>query len=123
MNSSIGNHHTKSFLHKLPDSISVILIYVHYNMKYNEHVIAIILSVISGTGYYIMMEQSISTEANCSYLATPMTDFLAFLLGFIVIGYGFKYNNHILTFLGATVIVEHIWQLNRKGIKEYRKQN
>lgn len=92
-------------------------------MKYMEHMIAIVLSLFSGSGYYIMMEQSISTEANCSYLATPMTDFLAFLLGFIVIGYGFKYNNHILTFLGATVVVEHIWQLNRKGLKEYRKKN
>ena len=86
-----------------------------------KHAVAIILSVILGSAYYIMMEKSIPTEANCSYLATPMTDFLAFLWGFIVVGYGIKYDNSILTALGATVVVEHVWQLKRKGITQLRK--
>jgi hypothetical protein len=86
-----------------------------------KHTVAIILSVILGSAYYIMMEKSIPTEANCSYLATPMTDFLAFLWGFIVVGYGIKYDNSILTVLGSTVVVEHVWQLKRKGIKQLRK--
>jgi hypothetical protein len=45
-----------------------------------------------------------------------MTDFLAFVWGAIVIGYGYTYDNEILTGLGASVIVEHIWQLTRKPI-------
>jgi len=81
----------------------------------NQHALAITLSIILGSAYYIMMEKSIPTESNCSYLATPMTDYLAFLWGFIVIKYGIQYNNPILTVLGATVVVEHIWQLTRKG--------
>ena len=79
-----------------------------------KHIVAIILSLIIGSAYYDMMEKSVPTEANCSYLATPMTDFLAFLWGFIVVGYGFKYDNSILTVLGSTVVVEHIWQFKRK---------
>lgn len=75
---------------------------------------AIALSVIVGTMYYIMMERSIPTESNCSFQASIMTDILAFLWGAIVIRYGLLYDNMILTGLGATVIVEHIWQLTRK---------
>tara|TARA_B110000305_G_C19254664_1_gene546488 strand:+ start:528 stop:800 length:273 start_codon:yes stop_codon:yes gene_type:complete len=87
----------------------------------HAHLIAIVASILLGSMYYMMMESSIPTDANCSYLATPMTDFLAFLWGFIVAGYGLKvYDNPILTGLGATVIVEHVWQLKRKGIKRMR---
>jgi len=87
------------------------------------HIIAIVASIFLGSAYYIMMESSIPTEANCSYLATPMTDYLAFVWGFIVSRYGIEYDNPILTGLGATVIVEHIWQLQHKGIKSMRVKN
>jgi hypothetical protein len=66
------------------------------------------------TAYYRMMEKSIPTDKNCSFITSPMTDFLAFVWGAIVIGYGYTYDNEILTGLGASVIVEHIWQLTRK---------
>lgn len=79
-----------------------------------NHASAIAVSIILGSGYYHMMEASIPTEANCSFMATPMTDYLAFLWGFIVVGYGFKYDNPILTVLGSSVIVEHIYQYMRK---------
>ena len=86
-----------------------------------KHTIAIVSSILLGSAFYILMEKSIPTEANCSYLATPMTDFLAFVWGFIVIWYGWSvYDNPVLTTLGATVVVEHLWQLKRKGIKQLR---
>jgi len=88
-----------------------------------SHIIAIVVSILIGSVYYIMMESSIPTEANCSYLATPMTDYLAFAWGFIVSKYGIEYDNPILTGLGMTVVVEHIWQLKHKGIKELRLKN
>jgi hypothetical protein len=47
-------------------------------------------------------------------MAAPMTDYLAFLWGFILVGYGFKYDNAVLTVLGASIVVEHIFQLKRK---------
>jgi hypothetical protein len=80
----------------------------------NKHIYAILLSCVLGYAYYQMMEASIPTEANCSYMATPMTDYLAFLWGFILVGYGFKYDNPVLTVLGASIIVEHIFQFTRK---------
>ncbi len=74
----------------------------------------IIGAVIIGTMYYEMMERSIPTDANCSFMASPLTDYLAFLWGIIVIYYGQVYKNNILVFMGATVIVEHIFQYMRK---------
>jgi len=79
-----------------------------------KHIYAIILSILLGTIYYQIMENSIPTESNCSYMAAPVTDFLAFLWGVIVVYYGFEYDNVILTTLGATFIIEHIYQLKRK---------
>ena len=80
----------------------------------NNHVYAILLSVVAGYLYYEMMEASLPTETNCSYMASPMTDILAFVWGFIIAGYGTRYDNPILTFLGCAIIVEHIFQLKRK---------
>tara|TARA_R110002074_G_scaffold223723_1_gene394735 strand:+ start:167 stop:406 length:240 start_codon:yes stop_codon:yes gene_type:complete len=76
--------------------------------------IPIIAACVSGTVFYNMMERSIPTESNCSYLATPVTDLLAFLWGALICYYGFKYKNNILIYLGATIIVEHIYQVKRK---------
>ena len=81
----------------------------------NNHFYAILFSVVAGYLYYDMMESSIPTESNCSFSASPMTDLLAFVWGFIIMGYGIKkYDNPILTFLGCAVVVEHIFQLKRK---------
>lgn len=80
----------------------------------NKHGIALILSVIFGHIFYQIMEASLPTESNCSYMASPITDLLAFIWGFAIVYYGFRYDNAILTMLGATIIVEHIYQLKRK---------
>lgn len=84
-----------------------------YHMN-NKHAYALALSAIAGYTYYQMMEASLPTESNCSYMAAPVTDLLAFLWGFVLVGYGFKYDNEILTFMGASIVVEHIFQLKRK---------
>lgn len=84
-----------------------------YHMN-NKHAYALGLSLIAGYTYYQMMEASLPTESNCSYMAAPVTDLLAFLWGFVLVGYGFKYDNEILTFMGASIVVEHIFQLKRK---------
>ena len=58
-----------------------------------KHFYAILFSVILGYAYYEMMEASLPTETNCSYMAAPMTDLLAFLWGFVLMGYGVRYDN------------------------------
>ena len=80
----------------------------------NNHIHAIALSIVFGYIFFQMMEASIPTDANCSYMASPVTDLLAFLWGFLLVGYGFKYDNAVLTLLGSSIIVEHIFQLKRK---------
>jgi hypothetical protein len=80
----------------------------------NKHIYALVISVIFGYIFYQMMEASIPTESNCSYMAAPVTDLLAFIWGFAIVNYGFKYDNPILTLLGGSIIVEHIFQLDRK---------
>jgi hypothetical protein len=47
-------------------------------------------------------------------MASPVTDLLAFVWGFAIVYYGFRYDNEVLTVLGATIVVEHIYQLKRK---------
>jgi hypothetical protein len=89
------------------------------------HVIAIAAAIVVGSMYFVMMETSISMESSCSYASTPMTDYLAFLWGVTIVCFGWKvYDNPILTVLGASVIVEHLWQLKNKGngISSLRKQ-
>lgn len=81
-----------------------------------NHVLTIIAAFLLGSAYYVMMELSLPDESNCSYLATPMTDILAFAAGAIIIRYGIVYDNCILTAIGAAIVVEHIWQLKRKGL-------
>jgi hypothetical protein len=89
-----------------------------------NHTTALGLSIVLGSAFYVLMEKSIPTDSNCSYLASPVTDILAFAWGFIVMWYGISvYDNPILTTLGATVIVEHVWQLKRKGIPQLRKKS
>lgn len=74
----------------------------------------LLLGIIIGYLYYQTMEKSLPTETNCSFMASPMTDYLAFAWGAMVIYYGNLYKNDILIFLGVTVIVEHVFQLLRK---------
>lgn len=89
-----------------------------------NHTTALGLSIVLGSAFYVLMEKSIPTDSNCSYLASPVTDILAFAWGFIVMWYGISvYDNPVLTALGATVIVEHVWQLKRKGIPQLRKKS
>jgi hypothetical protein len=47
-------------------------------------------------------------------MAAPVTDLLAFIWGFVIVAYGFQYDNAILTFMGASIVVEHVFQLKRK---------
>jgi hypothetical protein len=85
--------------------------WVYYMSK---HTYALTLSIIAGYTYYQIMEASLPTESNCSYMAAPVTDLLAFIWGFALVRYGFYYDNEILTFMGASIVVEHIFQLKRK---------
>lgn len=80
-----------------------------------KHLYAALFSIIIGTLYYEMMWKSLPKEANCSFMATPMTDILAFAWGVLVVVYGMRYDNPLLTFLGSTVFVEHVWQLVKKS--------
>jgi hypothetical protein len=72
--------------------------------------IYIAISFIIGTLFFQLMERSIDTESNCSYLASPWTDYLAFLAGAVLTYQGVKLKSPIVTVLGSTVFTEHIWQ-------------
>lgn len=80
-----------------------------------QHGYAAFAAIFVGTLYYRMMWKSLPIESNCSFSATPMTDILAFLWGVIVVYYGIHYNNPVLTWLGSSVFVEHVWQLYHKS--------
>ena len=83
-------------------------------MNKKSHAYAVFAATVVGTLYYLMMWKSLPVESNCSFSATPMTDILAFAWGIVVVYYGIQYDNHVLTWLGSSVIVEHVWQLYHK---------
>ena len=74
--------------------------------------ISIILSIIIGSLYYYNMSLSIPKESNCSFSANIWTDIGAFIAGGILIYLGFyRYDDCVLTTIGTTIIIEHLWQL------------
>ena len=81
----------------------------------NKYLI-ILIGIIIGTLYYYNMKLSIKDHhKNCSFVCNKMTDFLAFLVGFILIYYGFfKYDDSVLIALGIAIITEHILQFTYK---------
>ena len=49
---------------------------------------------------------------NCSLKCSIFSDIFAYICGSILLYLGIiKYNNILITFIGTSVIVEHIWQL------------
>ena len=54
------------------------------------------------------MESSIPKKSNCSFISSKWTDFLAFIVGFIIILGAYKYDDLILSGLGGAIIVEHM---------------
>ena len=72
--------------------------------------LTIALGVLGGVIYFAIMEKDIPHYTNCSYVANIWTDVLAFIAGFIVIYYGYVYNNKVLTMVGTVIITEHIMQ-------------
>ncbi len=74
--------------------------------------LSIILSIIIGTLYYYNMSLSIPKKSNCSFSANIWTDIGAFISGGILIYLGiYKYDDYLLTIIGASIITEHLWQL------------
>ena len=72
--------------------------------------IIILVGILAGVIYFNIMERDIPRNSNCSYIANIWTDLLAFVTGFIIIYYGFKYSNNVLVLLGTAIITEHIMQ-------------
>ena len=63
-----------------------------------------------------MMKNTIKDEhKNCSFVSSKITDILAFIIGFILIGIGYyKYDDNILIGIGIAIIIEHILQFSYK---------
>lgn len=81
----------------------------------NKYLI-ILIGVIVGVLYYYNMKLSIKKPyQNCSFISNIITDILAFLVGVVLIYYGFyKYDNNILIIIGIAIITEHILQFSYK---------
>ena len=73
----------------------------------------ILFAVVIGTIYFYVMEWNIPKESNCSYISNIWTDIFAFIYGFIIVYYGYLYDNIILKILGVSIITEHILQFYR----------
>ena len=74
----------------------------------------ILYAILTGLIYFKIMEDSIPTESNCSYLASPLTDYLAFVAGAMLIAYD---TSPVATFIGTALITEHMMQLLKHKVK------
>ena len=84
--------------------------------KYLIKILIIIVGIICGIIYYYNMKNSIEPKhKNCSFVSNKMTDFLAFLVGFILIIRGvYIHDDNILIICGIAIITEHILQFSYK---------
>ena len=92
--------------------------HILYNINMNKVIIKItiiIVGIICGIIYYLNMKYSIEPKfRNCSFVANKMTDFLAFIVGLILIVKGFIYDDYLLIICGIAIIIEHICQFTYK---------
>ena len=79
-----------------------------------QHVPYWAAATVAGAGYYYVMESSIPTGSNCSFSASPMTDFLAFVAGVVLIERGLHYDSKLVSSIGVAINVEHVFQLSHK---------
>ena len=76
-----------------------------------DKIVAVFLTIIAGSLYYIMMSLSIPKDVNCSFSANIWTDILAILFGLLLINHnGDNNNNFLINLLGVAIITEHVWQ-------------
>ena len=81
-------------------------------------IILLVLTFVFGTVYYYLMEATLPRESTCNFIASPLTDIIAFITGIIIVYKGCIYNDDILIVLGGAILVEHIWQLLPKYTME-----
>ena len=78
----------------------------------------IVLTFVFGTLYYYLMESTIPRDSTCNFIASPLTDIIAFITGSIIVYKGELFKDDVLIVLGGAIVVEHIWQLIPKYTME-----
>jgi len=71
----------------------------------------LVLTFVFGTLYYYLMESTIPKDSTCNFIASPLTDIIAFITGSIIVYKGELLKDDVLIVLGGAIVVEHIWQL------------
>lgn len=78
--------------------------------------LAAALGVASGIGYFKAGESAIPKDANCSYLAAPVTDALALAAGALLLVKGITDDEPSIAFVGTSIATIHAAQyLHHKG--------
>jgi hypothetical protein len=81
-------------------------------------IILLVLSFVFGSLYYYLMESTLPKDSTCNFIASPLTDIIAFITGCIIIYKGIVLEDNILMVLGGVIVVEHIWQILPKFTME-----
>ncbi|MBT4059291.1 MAG: hypothetical protein HOE69_03185 [Euryarchaeota archaeon] len=78
--------------------------------KLNGWYQGIIIGGLFALVFWIYCESSLPSDANCAWLASPGTDFLAFLGAALCMWRGKVHNDFLVAAFGACVTVIHICQ-------------
>ena len=64
----------------------------------------------AGTIYFAIGESTIPREANCTYLAAPVTDVLAWAAGASLMASGIRKRDPWIAFIGGSIVGIHVAQ-------------
>lgn len=76
-------------------------------MKNRNTVYGALAGSVAGIAYFYAQEAGVPKESNAQYLAPVSTDVLAWGFGGIMVYKAFKYNDPLLSFVGAAIIAIH----------------
>ena len=79
--------------------------------KLNGWYQGVVLGGLFALVFWIYNESSLPLDANCTWLASPGTDFLAFLGAALCVWRGRHHNDFLVAAFGACVIVIHVCQV------------
>ena len=79
-------------------------------MKKQNAVIGTLAGGIAGALYFRVEESGVPKESNAQYLAPVSTDILAWAFGAALVWKGYRYDDPVISFVGASVVSIHISQ-------------
>ena len=85
--------------------------------------IGTVLGLASGMIYFNVGESGVPKESNATYLNPISTDIAAWIFGALLIYKGYRHNDPLIAYIGATVVSIHVSQFAAHKVLKNRNIN